>query len=163
MYSGLENYNRSGYEGVTETWDWVQADLGCCGVANSTDWDGVGLPIPASCCPASTANTTTGELVNPAQRARSHAPFVRLLLPAQPGPLHPGLPPRHGGHLRGQLRLHRGGHPRPRGVRAARDHPLLLPGRQDQQDEKLPTPPLTCGLTVNYLPFIYTLKYILYI
>lgn len=66
MYSGLENYNRSGYEGVTETWDWVQADLGCCGVANSTDWDGVGLPIPASCCPASTANTTTGELVNPA-------------------------------------------------------------------------------------------------
>ena len=38
MYDGLENYNKTGYGGVTETWNYVQQQLDCCGIVNSTDW-----------------------------------------------------------------------------------------------------------------------------
>jgi len=53
MKKGMQNYNKTGYEGVTTTWDHMQADLHCCGVQNFTDWskpennNGV---IPDSCC-----------------------------------------------------------------------------------------------------------------
>ena len=50
MYNGLENYNETGYEGVTETWNYVQQELQCCGIVNSTDWTDVYVKTPASCC-----------------------------------------------------------------------------------------------------------------
>ena len=50
MYDGLENYNKTGYGGVTETWNFVQQELECCGVVNSTDWSDVYVATPASCC-----------------------------------------------------------------------------------------------------------------
>ena len=50
MYNGLENYNETGYEGVTETWNYVQKELQCCGIVNSTDWTDVSVKTPASCC-----------------------------------------------------------------------------------------------------------------
>ena len=50
MYNGLENYNETGYEGVTETWNYVQQELQCCGIVNSTDWTDVSVKTPASCC-----------------------------------------------------------------------------------------------------------------
>ena len=46
MRAGLHNYNQTGYAGVTETWDYVQQELKCCGVTNSTDWQDV---VPQSC------------------------------------------------------------------------------------------------------------------
>ena len=32
MVEGMANYGRQGFQGVTATWDTVQADLRCCGV-----------------------------------------------------------------------------------------------------------------------------------
>ena len=49
MRAGLKNYNKTGYTGVTETWDYVQEELECCGVTNRTDWAGTNLTIPQSC------------------------------------------------------------------------------------------------------------------
>ena len=46
MRAGLQNYNKTGYEGVTETWDYVQQELECCGLTNITDWQ---THIPRSC------------------------------------------------------------------------------------------------------------------
>ena len=46
MRDGLQNYNKTGYSGVTETWDFVQQQLECCGVTNLTDWS---QDIPQSC------------------------------------------------------------------------------------------------------------------
>jgi CD63 antigen len=37
MKQGMNNYGTVGYEGMTETWDLIQADLHCCGSANYTD------------------------------------------------------------------------------------------------------------------------------
>ena len=48
MRAGLRNYNKTGYAGVTETWDYVQQELECCGVTNITDWQSV---VPQSCYP----------------------------------------------------------------------------------------------------------------
>ena len=50
MTNGLHNYNKSGYTGVTETWDYVQQSLSCCGVNNMTDWSAAKVKTPASCC-----------------------------------------------------------------------------------------------------------------
>ena len=54
MAECLNNYEKTGYEGVTDTWDLVQQNLQCCGVRNYTDWryidgwkDG---RVPDSCC-----------------------------------------------------------------------------------------------------------------
>ena len=47
MRDGLQNYNKTGYSGVTETWDYVQQELQCCGVTNLTDWGD--HFIPQSC------------------------------------------------------------------------------------------------------------------
>ena len=32
MVEGMANYDRPGFQGVTATWDTVQAELRCCGV-----------------------------------------------------------------------------------------------------------------------------------
>ena len=54
MVEGMDNYGKNAYGGVTNTWDFVQAELDCCGVDNYTDWKGVegwGIGIvPDSCC-----------------------------------------------------------------------------------------------------------------
>eukprot|EP00088_Acartia_fossae_P002135 TRINITY_DN1083_c0_g1_i1.p1 TRINITY_DN1083_c0_g1~~TRINITY_DN1083_c0_g1_i1.p1 ORF type:complete len:244 (-),score=82.06 TRINITY_DN1083_c0_g1_i1:403-1134(-) len=47
---GLKNYNKTGYEGVTKTWDAVQVDFKCCGVTSYTDWTNAGNSVPKSCC-----------------------------------------------------------------------------------------------------------------
>ncbi len=38
MKSGMKNYNTTGHEGVTETWNIIQNDFGCCGVTDYKDW-----------------------------------------------------------------------------------------------------------------------------
>merc|ERR1719309_1824112 len=57
MYIGMENYNTTGYDGVTLTWDMVQSELKCCGVQNWQDWKNVKNgtqfndgSVPDSCC-----------------------------------------------------------------------------------------------------------------
>jgi len=54
MVKGLTNYNSTGYEGVTMTWDVVQKELNCCGVEDWEDWKNVTQfgdgSVPASCC-----------------------------------------------------------------------------------------------------------------
>ena len=57
MTEGLNNYNKTGYSGVTETWDYVQQSLKCCGVTNITDWAGANLSIPVSCCQVGNTGT----------------------------------------------------------------------------------------------------------
>jgi len=52
MVDGMVNYGAEGYDGVTDTWDYVQQELECCGVNNFTDWGkvlGEGR-VPDSCC-----------------------------------------------------------------------------------------------------------------
>ena len=41
MNDGMENYGKTGHDGVTETWNVVQQELKCCGVLNYTDWKSV--------------------------------------------------------------------------------------------------------------------------
>ncbi|CAH1788413.1 unnamed protein product [Owenia fusiformis] len=61
MSEGMQNYGKSGKDGVTQIWDKIQQDFQCCGTNNYTDWAGYNLtatvnnvttPItaPASCC-----------------------------------------------------------------------------------------------------------------
>ena len=54
MVDGMDNYGGEDYGGVTDTWDFVQQELKCCGVNNYTDWGRVegwreGV-VPNSCC-----------------------------------------------------------------------------------------------------------------
>merc|ERR1711892_601169 len=58
MVNGMNNYGGDDYGGVTETWDFVQQELECCGVNNYTDWGRVqgwqqGV-LPDSCCKVET-------------------------------------------------------------------------------------------------------------
>merc|ERR1719209_921048 len=49
MVDGMDNYGEDGYGGVTETWDFVQQELDCCGVSNYTEtWDFVQQEL--DCC-----------------------------------------------------------------------------------------------------------------
>merc|ERR1719430_1295199 len=54
MEAGMENYNSTGYDGVTMTWDVVQSELKCCGVQTWQDWKNVTQfndgSVPDSCC-----------------------------------------------------------------------------------------------------------------
>ncbi|XP_022083632.1 tetraspanin-9-like [Acanthaster planci] len=47
LKDGLEKYNTSGEEGLTDGWNRLQQKLGCCGVNSSSDW---GNSVPDSCC-----------------------------------------------------------------------------------------------------------------
>ena len=38
MDDGMNNYGTKEHGGVTDTWDFVQQELKCCGVNNYTDW-----------------------------------------------------------------------------------------------------------------------------
>jgi len=55
MVEGMANYDRPGFQGVTATWDTVQAELRCCGVEGPSDWSNVIQPVgnntllPPSC------------------------------------------------------------------------------------------------------------------
>jgi len=54
MELGMQNYNASGYEGVTHTWDVIQHELNCCGTEEYLDWKNVTFSsmtdVPDSCC-----------------------------------------------------------------------------------------------------------------
>merc|ERR1711936_1088151 len=55
MAESLENYKRGEHEGVTLTWDKIQKEFECCGVNNSTDWEGTPAfnetnDVPDFCC-----------------------------------------------------------------------------------------------------------------
>jgi CD63 antigen len=50
MSEGMENYEKSGYEGVTQTWNMIQYDFQCCGSANYTDWRKYMDGVPDNCC-----------------------------------------------------------------------------------------------------------------
>jgi len=43
---GMKNFDKFGYEGVTKTWNLMQEDVKCCGVAGPEDWK----IVPDSCC-----------------------------------------------------------------------------------------------------------------
>jgi len=55
MTDSLKNYEESGHNGVTETWNIMQSDFKCCGVNNSTDWATTPKfedtdDVPDTCC-----------------------------------------------------------------------------------------------------------------
>lgn len=63
MRGGLEHFADPGYEGVTNTWNLVQANFKCCGVENYKDWEkryptnGTAPgTVPDSCCKAEKEN-----------------------------------------------------------------------------------------------------------
>ena len=63
MVEGMDNYGKDAYGGVTETWDFVQSELDCCGVNNYTDWWEMegwekGM-VPDSCCKVVGKNSIT--------------------------------------------------------------------------------------------------------
>ena len=57
MVDGMANYGAEDHGGVTETWDFVQQEVHCCGVNNFTDWRSVegwhNGSVPRSCCKVS--------------------------------------------------------------------------------------------------------------
>ena len=57
MERGLDNYGANDHQGITNTWDAVQEQLGCCGVSNFTDWKQTSMfsdgGVPDSCCKVS--------------------------------------------------------------------------------------------------------------
>ena len=44
MKVGMQNYNKSGHDGVTQTWDIMQKDFKCCGVESYENWQNTTLP-----------------------------------------------------------------------------------------------------------------------
>jgi len=54
MEQGMQNYNHTGFDGVTHTWDGIQHELNCCGTEEYKDWSNVtfsfGVNVPDSCC-----------------------------------------------------------------------------------------------------------------
>jgi len=49
MNDGMKNYNETGFDKVTEAWDFIQGNLECCGIVNATDWQNKGKVMPTSC------------------------------------------------------------------------------------------------------------------
>lgn len=64
MQKGMENYNKAGHEGVTETWNMIQNDFDCCGVDNYKDWAkqefGQNGDVPDDCCISETKGCGKG-------------------------------------------------------------------------------------------------------
>jgi len=54
MEKGMKNYNQTGHEGVTKTWDVIQREIGCCGTQEFRDWSNTTFSersnVPDSCC-----------------------------------------------------------------------------------------------------------------
>jgi len=67
MEEGMKNYNMTGYQGVTETWNMVQQTLECCGTQTYKDWENTtfsmnGTNVPDSCCLTEVAGCGVGML-----------------------------------------------------------------------------------------------------
>jgi hypothetical protein len=62
----MENFQKSGFGGVTETWNVVQHELRCCGVQDYRDWENTVLlqraSVPDSCCLSDVVGCGTGIL-----------------------------------------------------------------------------------------------------
>merc|ERR1711920_864025 len=59
----MDNYKKPDHEGVKMSWDAVQQNLACCGVANYEDWEKRGFGagnVPDSCCRTEEDNCGTG-------------------------------------------------------------------------------------------------------
>jgi len=55
MEKSLKNYQQPEHDGVTETWNIMQSDFGCCGVNSYTDWKNTTAfaktnDVPDTCC-----------------------------------------------------------------------------------------------------------------
>lgn len=55
MEAAMRNFSREGYRGVTDTWDVLQHELGCCGTQSYRDWVNTTFSlashsVPDSCC-----------------------------------------------------------------------------------------------------------------
>lgn len=66
MQSSIEHYSAGPqYAGVTESWDFVQQELECCGAENMTDWLSLQQfkngSLPASCCKLDDSACTSTE------------------------------------------------------------------------------------------------------
>jgi len=69
MKASLNNYNVTGYGGVTQTWDIMQHELKCCGVEGYMNWNSTafshGTDVPDSCCKTYGENCGRNVLVSP--------------------------------------------------------------------------------------------------
>jgi len=56
MVDGMENFGKEGYEGVTNAWNVLQADVHCCGATDYKDWmkNSTMQYVPDSCCKVDT-------------------------------------------------------------------------------------------------------------
>jgi len=54
MEKGMTNYNQTGADGVTKTWDLLQREMKCCGTQEFRDWTNTTFSgktnVPDSCC-----------------------------------------------------------------------------------------------------------------
>jgi len=74
LVMGMQNFQKPGYGGVTETWNVIQHELGCCGVGDYKNWENTHLlqkaSVPDSCCLSDVVGCGTGILkLNPDQAA----------------------------------------------------------------------------------------------
>ncbi|XP_046461293.1 CD63 antigen-like [Daphnia pulex] len=69
MYKAQQQYNVTGHEGVTETWNIMQNEVHCCGVKNYSDWANTtfshGINVPDSCCKEYTVGCGSNMILSP--------------------------------------------------------------------------------------------------
>lgn len=85
MKQGMENYGKSGYDGVSKTWDTMQSDFACCGVTAYSDWSPQpysqgGKDLPDSCClvPAKDCGKGALSLPDPEASVQTQGCFTKL-------------------------------------------------------------------------------------
>jgi len=78
-----KNYDQSGHDGVTKTWDKLQREFTCCGVNNATEWLTVlNGTFPISCCKDEGSTSCTGSSpipLNDVKKTPCETAFVNWL------------------------------------------------------------------------------------
>lgn len=64
LQDAMQNYNKTGYDGVTKTWNKLQEEFDCCGVTSNLDWkEKRDMNPPDSCCKVAGCNTALNNTV----------------------------------------------------------------------------------------------------
>ena len=72
METGMTNYNKDKFEGVTEAWNIVQSEFKCCGVKNYVDWKDTEFgEVPDFCCIENTEGCAKGTVDLPEDQAKN--------------------------------------------------------------------------------------------
>jgi len=72
MKTGMTNYEKESFEGVTEAWNIVQSEFKCCGVEGYQDWKTVDFgEVPDFCCIENTEGCAKGTVDMTPEQAKN--------------------------------------------------------------------------------------------